>query len=166
MNLYTDKVINRFDGEYSWLSNFYPCQIQMFRKMYPSVEHAYQAAKFNNPVLKEEIQERIRSCTTPGKAKRLANENTFLIREDWNIVKYKFMNQLVEYKFTTDEALKNLLLETGDAEIIEGNTWGDTYWGICGGKGENNLGKIIMRIRDCLNDPDVLLISGCNECTW
>ena len=50
-------------------------------------------------------------------------------------------------KFSCNFYLLHKLLTTGDAKIVEGNTWGDTFWGVCGGVGENHLGKVLMRIR-------------------
>ena len=64
------------------------------------------------------------------------------------------MYSLVWEKFSTHEHLRNLLLETGDQELIEGNTWGDTYWGTCNGVGENHFGKFLMNIRDLFQYED------------
>src|SRR5687768_301060 len=132
MNLYTDKVINSFDGEFSWLSNFHPCEIKLFGEFYSSVEHAYQASK----MLREADRILIKKASTAGRAKIMAR--TMEIRPDWEEKKYKYMKELVEYKFWMHEDLKEKLLLTGDAELVEGNWWGDTYWGVCNGKGENH----------------------------
>lgn len=69
-----------------------------------------------------------------------------ITRPDWNKVKKRIMANILDIKFS-DPVLRQLLDDTGDAEIIEGNSWGDTYWGVCRGVGQNNLGKILMNIR-------------------
>ena len=61
------------------------------------------------------------------------------------------MYEICKIKFTTNPNLAKRLLDTGDEELIEGNDWNDIFWGVCNGKGENNLGKILMRIRNELN---------------
>jgi ribA/ribD-fused uncharacterized protein len=113
--------------------------------IWPTSEHAYQAAK----TLNEEDKERIASQSTPALAKRMGK--SVAKRPDWEQVKLKIMYDIVLAKFQQNPVLKYLLILTKDAELIEGNTWGDTYWGVCNGKGENHLGKILMRIRDELN---------------
>lgn len=72
------------------------------------------------------------------------------IRPDWEEIKISVMRELIFQKFTNNPQLKQMLLDTEDALLEEGNTWEDTYWGICNGIGENNLGKILMEIRDSL----------------
>ena len=86
---------------------------------------------------------------TPGLAKKLGRKAT--IRPDWEKIKLPIMEYLLRQKFG-DKTLKALLIGTGDAELVEGNMWGDTYWGVCKGKGENHLGKLLMKIREELND--------------
>ena len=117
-------------------------------KDYRSLEHAYQAAK----TLDEEERAWIRASSYAGIAKRKGQRVT--IREDWNRIKRRIMFKLVMDKFTRDESLKTKLLETGNASLVENNTWGDTYWGICNGKGKNHLGKILMRARRELRQID------------
>ena len=63
-------------------------------------------------------------------------------------MKYDVMYQVCKAKFLQNPDLARKLVETGDAELVEGNTWGDKVWGVCDGVGENNLGKTLMRIRD------------------
>jgi ribA/ribD-fused uncharacterized protein len=111
---------------------------------YLTVEHAYQAAKTFD------LDERrvIRKVNTPGEAKRLGKKVT--MRQDWDLVKLKTMEFLLRQKFSY-EHLRDALIATGDAELIEGNTWGDTYWGVCNGVGENHLGKLLMTIRTDIN---------------
>lgn len=135
--------IDTFDGKHAWLSNFYPAPVVLDRVFpCPSVEHAYQAAKTLR------IGQRLKIIEAPSAAiaKRLGK--TVIMRPDWDSVwKLPTMEDLVRQKFTFDQRLSNLLLETGSVDLIEGNWWGDTYWGVCKGVGKNNLGKILMRVR-------------------
>lgn len=135
------EVIDSFDGDYRWLSNFWPCEVEFEGEMYPSVEHAYQAAKTTDPTLRKVIAE----AKTPGKAKKLGNG--LALRNDWQTVKMVVMEQLLRQKFAPSSELATKLLETGSKELVEGNWWGDVYWGVCKGNGENNLGKLLMKIR-------------------
>lgn len=132
-----------------FLSNFYPIQIQLDDVEYPSVEHAYQAAK----TLDKGARAQIAACGSPGEAKRLGRK--LKIREDWEEVKIPIMQQLLEQKFLWHKDLEALLQKTRDAQIIEGNYWHDNFWGSCtcnkcGDKGQNVLGKMLMDIRACL----------------
>lgn len=140
------KTISSFKGKNSFLSNFYPCVVRWHNHDFPSLEHAYQAAKAKFASDYETIKE----LPTAADAKK--HGKTIEIRDDWTNIRIKVMKELVELKFSQNEDLKEKLLSTNDAELIEGNTWGDTYWGICKGKGENNLGKILMLVRSKLKD--------------
>jgi len=133
-------IINSFSGEYSFLSNFYPSPIKFEGVIYPTVEHAYQSAKTNIP----EEKEMFKTVPTPGKAKKLSKRIT--LRSDWDDIKIYVMDELLRKKFNNPE-LRNKLIQTYDNELIEGNTWYDTFWGVCNGVGENNLGKLLMQIR-------------------
>ena len=72
------------------------------------------------------------------------------VRQDWHDIKFSVLRDLNFQKYRNSPKLRQMLLNTGDAVLEEGNTWGDTYWGICNGVGENNLGKILMEIREAL----------------
>ncbi|MBN8867321.1 MAG: NADAR family protein [Solirubrobacterales bacterium] len=108
---------------------------------YPTIEHAFQAAK----TLNLEDRRRIRMESTPGPTKRLGRRST--LRPDWEKIKGGVMLELVRQEFTTHPDLATRLLATGHAEIIETNHWGDTIWGVCDGIGENKLGEILMQVR-------------------
>jgi len=95
-------MIDDFRGPYRWLSNFEPSPVEFDGVIYPTVEHAYQAAKNESPLYRKHILER--------------------------------------------------LLATGDQELIEGNTWGDRFWGVCDGEGQNQLGRLLMELRNELRD--------------
>lgn len=140
-------VIDSFFGPNRYLSNYWLVEVELYGVKYPSVEHAYQAAKSMDPA----YQQSIRDAETPGKAKKLGK--TAVLRPDWESVKVDFMRYLVWNKFSTNESLKNKLLATGDAQLIEGNNWGDVFWGVCKGQGHNWLGQILMETRQRLRQP-------------
>lgn len=135
------EIITEFRAKYRFLSNFYPSSVLYDGSFYPSVEHAFQAAKCNN--LSDRVN--IRLARTPGEAKRLGQHVE--LRPDWEEVKVAIMYVLLKEKFNDSSELAPELLATGSAELIEGNNWGDQFWGMCNGKGENNLGKLLMRVR-------------------
>ena len=91
---------------------------------------------------------RIFTTLAPNEAKVLSRH--LKVRDDWSTIRLNIMKILQRKKYRLPE-YRDLLLATGDCQIIEGNKWHDYYWGVCNGKGENNLGKIIMEIRDELN---------------
>ena len=134
-------TIDRFTGDYDFLSNFHPSPIEVDGVTYPTVEHAFQAAKTSIP----EEKQAVAAATTPGSAKRLGRK--VQLRPDWEEVKVGIMEDLVRLKFTTHADLRAQLLATGDAELVEGNNWNDRFWGVCKGSGQNHLGKLLMKIR-------------------
>ncbi len=130
-------VIDSFEGDYHFLSNFYSFPITYEGYTFQNNEAAFQAAK-----CPERMQD---FCgLNPNEAKYLGLR--VRLRPDWEEVKAQIMYEICKVKFE-DEELRQMLLDTGDAELICGNTWGDTIWGFCDGEGENRLGKILMRIR-------------------
>jgi len=133
-------VIDRFIGEYRFLSNFWPAEVTMYGVTYPTVEHAYQAGKAADAKRRKEVLP-LTAAQTKSWAKSVK------LRPDWEQFKLTAMNILVRRKFEI-ATLRELLLATGDAALVEGNTWGDRFWGVCRGVGENHLGKILMVVRD------------------
>lgn len=138
------KIISKFRGEYAFLSNFYILNDGK------SVEHYYQAAKCNN--LKDYIT--ILNASTPAEAKRLSKQ--IEIRQDWGNIKLVVMEQLLIKKFS-DPILAEKLVNTLDYQLIEGNEWGDKFWGVCNGVGYNHLGRLLMKIRDEFLDIQCLM---------
>lgn len=136
-------MIENFQEEYAWLSNFYITPIIYNGIKYTSTEAAFQAQKCPERAL-EFVD------LPPALAKKLGRQVP--LRPDWEEVKDKVMYEVVYYKFKYNEDLKQKLLATGDEGIIEGNTWHDTYWGVCKGQGLNKLGKILMMIRTRLRE--------------
>lgn len=135
-----------FFNEHRWLSNFYPSPILYKDWIWPTVEHAYQASKTTSRALRYTI----RKQTTPGRAKRIGSQ--IEVSEEWNTARIVVMKRLVRYKFQQHPDLAELLIATGDAYLEETNPWGDTFWGVCNGKGKNVLGKILMSIREELKN--------------
>jgi ribA/ribD-fused uncharacterized protein len=141
-----DFMIDRFDGtKYEFLSNFHMAPVLYEGILYPSSEHAYQAAKSLDPV----VRNRVAKLSTAGQSKKAGRQIS--IRPDWEQVKYDIMSEIVLLKFMQHPDLKEKLLATGDEELVEGNTWGDSYWGVCRGVGQNKLGEILMKVRKILS---------------
>jgi len=136
-----NSTVTMFEGKYEFLSNFHRCAITFDGVEYGSIEHAFQAAKTENKAEREDV----RQAPTPGVAKRRGQKVT--LRADWDNIKIGVMKDLVRQKFTRHADLKAELLKTGDSNLVEGNVWRDSYWGVCNGVGENHLGKILMEIR-------------------
>lgn len=140
------REITRFAKEYRFLSNFHPCVISYEEEIYPTAEHLYQALKFPEG---SALREKIRLAGTPNEAKKLGQSKG--IRKDWNELKVDVMHFVLRLKFAKVE-LKERLLATEDALLIEGNWWGDTFWGCVqtNGKwtGYNWLGKLLMELRE------------------
>lgn len=141
-------VISSFKDEYRFLSNFYHVAAGVMYEgvKFPTVEHAYQAAKafFASPKRNRKILYAYAALPTPGMAKALGE--IVPVAAEWQAAKVAIMRDLLSQKFN-DPVLRRLLLSTKDCELIEGNTWGDIFWGVCDGAGENNLGKLLMELR-------------------
>ena len=146
--------IKGFFGEYRFLSNFWPAKVQLDGSCYNAVENAYQAIKY-----KRETREYFKKCT-PKEAVVFAKENTVKMytEKEWDDIKLSVMKKFLEQKFdiTLNPENYQKLIETKDKYLEETNYWGDKYWGVNKsdskekGIGENNLGKLLMEIRDTL----------------
>lgn len=135
------KVIDNFSDEYAFLSNFYPCAVEHDGLVYRSAEAAFQAAKCANP------NDRLPFIfLSPGESKRKGRAVT--LRADWETVKVGIMYDICKTKFRSNIDLKNSLIETNGIRLVEGNWWKDYFWGVCDGRGENELGKILMALRE------------------
>lgn len=136
-------LIDSFKGAgNSFLSNFYLCEVEYKGVIYPSSEHAYQAAKMKNI----EDRNKVANAETPAKAKKLAKNLPMADR--FENQKIGIMREIVFNKFNQNHELSAMLLATENKRLIEGNPWGDTFWGVCKGVGENNLGEILMAVRE------------------
>ena len=143
--------ISSFTGDYRFLSNFYPAEVELDGIKYPSVEHAYQAAKTTDKKQREQFHKH--PLPTAAESKKLGKKLD--LRSDWEGVKLSIMEALLIQKFAHRD-LKEKLLETGDALLVEGNTWSDVFWGVDIRKGgQNHLGKLLMKIRTAATDKKV-----------
>jgi ribA/ribD-fused uncharacterized protein len=145
----TRPAIDSFEGDYRFLSNFYPAETVFEDLTYPTSEHAYQAAKSLDPAERQKIA----LAATPAEAKRLGRAVSPL-RSDWETAKFDVMERCLRDKFTRHADLREKLIATGNAELIEGNTWNDRVWGVYQGQGENHLGRILMKVRAELRERD------------
>lgn len=138
-------IIKQFQGSYRFLSNFYPALITYDSFEFRDVETAYQYSKFNQ----NEICEEIYNSSSPGEAKKIARKYQNFIRPNFHVNKLGTMLDLLRRKFSIPD-LEQKLLDTKDAVLEEGNLWNDTFWGIDlrTGQGTNNLGKLLMRVRE------------------
>jgi ribA/ribD-fused uncharacterized protein len=130
--------------DYRFLSNFEFCPngVEFEGLTYMSSEAAYQSAKI------AVVQDRKPFTLLHGKESKQAGRRIEEIRPDWNDVKVDVMHRVLTSKFTRNIGLKNMLIDTGDKYIAEDNYWGDVFWGICNGEGENMLGKLLMQVRE------------------
>jgi hypothetical protein len=149
--------IYSFSGQYRFMSNFFPCPV-LIRDLdfpdiwYGSTEAAYQAAKTDN-VLRRVLISQLRA----GDAKKAGR--IISLRSDWDSMKCGYMKWYVTQKFDSTE-LADLLISTWPARLVEGNHWGDTYWGMVMSNGswvgQNKLGEILMTVREHLL-PTIIL---------
>lgn len=133
--------ITRFTGEHAFLSNFHRSAVELDGILYATVEHAFHAAKTDDPIERE----RVWVAPTPGVAKRIGRRVT--LRAGWDEERQAVMLRLLRQKFAAPD-LREQLLATGDAELVEDNYWGDRYWGVSDGVGDNHLGRLLMVVRD------------------
>lgn len=149
--------IRSFKHAFAFLSNFYGLApgderfiVTLDGEAYPTVEHAYVAAKLTDPALREEISD----LPKPGQAKSFLKDRGLTERVGWAEMKLGVMRDLLRQKFS-HPALAAMLLATGEQELVEGNTWNDTFWGVdaATGEGQNHLGRLLMEVRDELRQP-------------
>jgi len=136
-------MIDEFKGHHRLLSNFFESSVIYEGILYRNSEAAYKAQK----CIKDEYK--LNFTKLNAKDSKILGSQVKL-REDWDEVKDEIMYEIVLQKFRST-AMYSLLKSTGEQELVEGNSWGDTYWGVCKGEGKNKLGKILMRVRTELN---------------
>lgn len=143
MMLTATNTIDSFRGEYDFLSNFSRYGFTDEKGTYwKTSEHYYQAMKKSNDPI---YQAMVNVAKSPGDAKRLGYGKQ---PDNWHDISLDVMRKALRYKFDQNADIKQKLLDTGDSVLIEGNDWGDTFWGQVNGKGHNMLGKLLMELRD------------------
>ncbi|GAA5505507.1 NADAR family protein [Novipirellula caenicola] len=134
------------NDEYGEFSNFAAYSIKLKGKRWPTSEHYFQAQKFQHDGHREEV----RKAKTPMIAARLGRDRKKKLRRDWESIKDNVMRDAVMAKFTQHDDLRERLLATGNAKLVE-RTANDDYWGDGGdGSGKNMLGRILMEVREKL----------------
>jgi ribA/ribD-fused uncharacterized protein len=149
-------IISDFHGEWGFLSNFHPSGMTWEGIRYATAEHAFNAGKTLDP----EQRLRIARVLTPGQAKKMGR--SVQLRPGWeNPVRYDVMWSVLWAKFTCHPGRIEALLSTGDAYLVEGNTWHDQHWGnclcgrpACSRPGDNHLGQMLMHLRAILRERD------------
>jgi len=147
LSQFNETRIDRFFGKHRFLSNFYelPQKIEYDGVEYTNTECAYQASKYLR------IETRQQFAALPAKEAYQLKKRLRIERPNWEQDKFAVMLDLLRLKFAIPE-LRTMLIATGNKELIEGNTWGDTCWGVCNGRGDNNLGKLLMKVRsECIS---------------
>ena len=139
-------MINSFRGRYAFLSNYYSRDLIWEGLLYRNAEAAFQSAKCTDAIARLNF-----TNLPPNRAKAMGRQ--VYLRDDWEKIKDETLLSIIRAKFE-DPKLAKKLLDTGDQELIEGNTWNDTYWGVCNGKGQNKLGQILMQVRDELRNKE------------
>jgi ribA/ribD-fused uncharacterized protein len=136
----------RVSDDYGCLSNFSPHQVRLKGKVWPTSEHFFQAQKFAGT----EHEEEVRQANSPMIAARMGRSRKRPLRRDWQSVKDNIMREAVRAKFTQHADLREVLLGTGTATLVE-HSERDDYWADGGdGSGRNMLGRILMELREQL----------------
>ena len=137
----TETDIFGFFEEYRFLSNIHECQVEVEGIIYTSSEAAYVAQKTLDQSIRLEI-----SRMDPKKAKVFGQ--IISLRDNWTSYRVLAMVKVLLAKFNQNPELKQKLLDTGNKYLEETNTWNDTFWGVCDGKGYNMLGECLMAVRE------------------
>lgn len=151
--------ITSFRGDFKFLSNFAITPFVYDGQPYTNAEAAFQAQKILDLKKREKF-----SFYDPKTAKRMGRTGS--LRHDWEDVKLDIMENILYAKFTSNDTLRLQLLSTGNRLIIEGNTWGDIFWGVCNGVGENHLGKLLIRVRDRIRNEYADVVSAEFTSVW
>ena len=144
-----EKAVTSFRGAYDFLSNMYSVTFAWDGRTYQNSEAAFQSAKTLDP-LERDAFSGMNGVTANRAGKKVA------LRRDWEDVKVGIMEEVVRAKFGQNPELKERLIATGGMELMEGNNWHDTFWGVNAKtlEGENRLGQILMKIREELGGEE------------
>lgn len=140
-------VVDRFRGAHFFLSNFFPAVTPHRGRLFPTSEHAFVAAKTNDPAAVEAIC----AAQDPAEAKQIGQSVPLV--NGWETERFAVMEEILAAKFGHNDELAQRLVDTGGALLVEGNTWHDQVWGSCRcaehyrTPGANALGILLMRVR-------------------
>lgn len=161
--LLTSEPIKHFKGDYFFLSNMYPIEpFSIGKYTFKSTENFYMAMKFMDSQIRYDI-----SLKSPREAKKWSSNKVKSdprnLRSDWHDIKLEVMEYALRHKFNQTKC-RNLLLKTGNVELIEGNTWNDTFWGVDlkdpEEPGQNQLGRLLMMLRSKIQaNPTIDLLN-------
>lgn len=145
----SDKILfYKVNEPYGVFSNFYKCGFFIDDEYWPTVEHFFQAQKFDD----EALREKIRKLASPMDAAISGRDRDNPLRDDWDCVRDNIMRLAVIEKFKQNDEARNILLATNDLILVE-HTKNDSYWADGGdGSGKNMLGKILMEVRGILRE--------------
>jgi ribA/ribD-fused uncharacterized protein len=150
MDITPTRPITSFTENYFYLSNFYEAPVRIGNFTFKSNEAAFQAAKYQAMIGgdrdKSDYVATILMAKTPNDSKQLG-KRVAINTEVWDAMRVKHMREIVRAKFDQNHDLRAKLMHTGSGILVEGNTWGDTFWGRCNGRGMNILGCILMELR-------------------
>ena len=133
-------VVDDFHGQHAFLGNFFPAKVEVDGLVYANAEAAYQASKCAAPAQRRRFAE----LTSPTAARRLGAQVT--TDADWPARRVDAMARVLRAKFANPD-LRDQLLATGNARLVFINAWGDAFWGVCDGAGENHLGRLLEQLR-------------------
>ena len=132
----------------AWLSNLSGHGFVLDGVKWRSVEHFYQAAKYEDAA----AVKRVREAATPFEARKAGQDRSLVVRGDWEEVKMAVMRRALEAKFSQNRKLREMLVATGDEELVH-ESGSDRFWGRDReGMGENRLGVMLMEVRESLGN--------------
>ncbi|HEX5448212.1 MAG TPA: NADAR family protein [Candidatus Saccharimonadales bacterium] len=151
LNYETDDAVYFFSTAYDPLNNWSAHQVKIWGQVFPTLEHAYHYKKFDqqNP----EIAKRILETPSPWAAMQIERQHKSKRRTDWQQVKISIMEELCRAKLDQNEDMRERLMATGIKNIYENSPW-DEFWGHAQGKGQNQMGKILMKLREELKNGE------------
>ncbi len=140
------EVIGFYEREFYVLSNFSSFQVQWRDRLWPTSEHAYQAAHFFETA--PELAKAIADAPSAHQAFKIAKANADKAPSNWDDIKIDIMEEICRAKLSQHDYVRRKLLQTGDMDIVEDSPK-DSFWGWGPDRsGRNELGKIWMRLRD------------------
>lgn len=142
----TEDAVFWFSGAFDPLNNWSANAVKIWGQTFPTAEHAYHYRKFSETA--PEVANQILNSPSPWAAMQIERQNKDKRRADWQEAKVDIMTEIVRAKTNQNQDVRDCLQKTGSKGIVENSPW-DSFWG-CGadGNGQNQMGRILMQIRD------------------